>query len=486
MKHQGVIEESQSPCVSLAVMVRKKDGSIRLCVDYRKLNAVTFAVMPFGLCNAPATFKRLMEKVLKELLFNICLVYLDNVIIFGERFKDMLSRLRQDFSQLRSVNLKLNPRKCSFFKEIKYLGHVVSQQGVTTNPEKIATVENWPIPQTKKQVRSFLGFCSYYIIYSKDHLEDSIIVKILCGKKKGQHPSWQEIVLKGSSTKIYWSQWDSLELRDGILFRKWESPSMKSCVSQIIFPKKRFIMMHHPIVPDTSPVTCKQDVKDCRSYRVCIAKKGSSDKERSEMQIYNARVPFERIQVDVVGPFPTSSSGIYIYILYIYIFIILKNVRAKTVAKTFVNQVISRFGIPSEVHVGQRRNFDLRLFRELSHFLGIKKTRTTPFHLQSNDLFVADNQRDWDRWIGICLLAYRSARYEIIGVSLESCFGRGLKLPLDLLRSIPSENEVNLSEGSLVSKLRGKLNEIHDGVRRHQNMKSLRSKAFYFIERLVT
>lgn len=119
--------------------------------------------MPFGLCNAPATFERLMEKVLRQLLRKVCLVYLDDVIIFGKSFEEMLNRLRQVFLQLRSANLKLNPKKCSFFKkEIKYLGYVVSEEGVSTDPEKIASVRDWPVPQTKKQVRSFLGFCSYY------------------------------------------------------------------------------------------------------------------------------------------------------------------------------------------------------------------------------------------------------------------------------------------------------------------------------------
>lgn len=217
-KRQKVIEESQSPWVSPAVMVKKKDGSIRFCVDYRKLNSVTskdsypipriddmldqlsgnswfssldlksgywqvkirpedkektafsignglwqFTVMPFGLCNAPATFERLMEKVLQQLLFKICLVYLDDVIIFSGSFEEMLGRLRQVFLRLRMANLKLNPKKCFFFRrEIKYLGHVISERGITTDPEKISSIKDWPIPRTKKQVRSFLGFCSYY------------------------------------------------------------------------------------------------------------------------------------------------------------------------------------------------------------------------------------------------------------------------------------------------------------------------------------
>jgi len=88
---------------------------------------------------------------------------LDDVIIYSDSFEGMLSRLGQIFVRLRSANLKLNSKKCSFFKrEIKYLGHVVSREGIKTDPEKISAVTDWPIPRTKKQVRSFLGFCSCY------------------------------------------------------------------------------------------------------------------------------------------------------------------------------------------------------------------------------------------------------------------------------------------------------------------------------------
>jgi len=117
--------------------------------------------MPFGeLCNAPATFERLMEKILNQLLFKVCLVYLDDVIIYSDSFEEMLSRLGQVFARLHSANLKLNPKKCSFFKkEIKYLGHGFQRKGKNGFREDSA-VRDWP--RTKKQVRSFLGFCSYY------------------------------------------------------------------------------------------------------------------------------------------------------------------------------------------------------------------------------------------------------------------------------------------------------------------------------------
>jgi len=120
-------------------------------------------VMPFGLCNAPATFKRLMEKVLHGVLDKICLVYLDDVIVYSKTFTGMLENLREIFLRLRGTNLKINPKKCSLFsREVKYLDHIISEKGIATDPEKTSAIESWPVPKNKNQVRSFLGFCFYY------------------------------------------------------------------------------------------------------------------------------------------------------------------------------------------------------------------------------------------------------------------------------------------------------------------------------------
>jgi hypothetical protein len=218
MKERGVIEESDSPWSSPVVLVRKKNGDLRFCVDYGKLNAVTkkdcfplpriddtldtlagakwfstldlksgywqvalhpddkektafstgqglwqFTVMPFGLCNTPATFERLMESVLRGLTYDACLVYLDDVIVVGRTFQEQLDNLRKVFQRHREAHLKLNSEKCQLFrKEARYLGHIVSPEGVTTDPEKLKAVKCWPPPLDKHQLRSFLGLCTYY------------------------------------------------------------------------------------------------------------------------------------------------------------------------------------------------------------------------------------------------------------------------------------------------------------------------------------
>ena len=218
MLSADIIEPSNSPWSSPVVLVKKKDGSLRFCIDYRKLNAVCikdsyplpriddsldalagakcfstldlasgywqvgmteeakqksafvtqsglyqFKCMPFGLCNAPSTFERLMEQVLAGLQWQICLVYLDDVIVYSQNFTEHVERLEIILRRISGAGLKLKPKKCHLFCEkVIYLGHEVSANGIATDPEKVKAVQEWGIPKNLTDVRSFLGLCSYY------------------------------------------------------------------------------------------------------------------------------------------------------------------------------------------------------------------------------------------------------------------------------------------------------------------------------------
>ncbi len=125
--------------------------------------------LPFGLCNAPATYQRLMEDVFGDLHLKICYIYLDDVIVFSDTFEQHLDRLEMVFLRLRQCDLKLSAKKCSFFqKKVRYVGHIVSAEGIETDPEKIAKVMDWPTPQGPEEVRQFLGFAGYYRRFIKD------------------------------------------------------------------------------------------------------------------------------------------------------------------------------------------------------------------------------------------------------------------------------------------------------------------------------
>jgi len=122
-----------------------------------------FKRIPFGLCNAGSSFQRVMDLALSGLNYNMCLVYLDDIIVYSSSVEEHIERLGLLFERLRAANLKLKPSKCRLLRtEVSFLGHVVSGDGIATDPDKIKAVRDWPVPRDIKEVRSFLGLASYY------------------------------------------------------------------------------------------------------------------------------------------------------------------------------------------------------------------------------------------------------------------------------------------------------------------------------------
>ena len=121
--------------------------------------------MPFRLTNAPATFQRLMESCLGELYLNWCIIYLDDIIVFSRTLEEHLHRLKAVIHKLRAAGLKLKPTKCDLFRQqINFLGHVISKEWVSTDPNKIKAVTKWPQPTTVTEVRSFVSYYRRFIL----------------------------------------------------------------------------------------------------------------------------------------------------------------------------------------------------------------------------------------------------------------------------------------------------------------------------------
>ena len=119
--------------------------------------------MLVGLNNSPATFQRMMELVLKGLPWQVCMVYLEDVLTYSPTFEQHLSSLREVFSRIQAAGLRLNPKKCHLARDhVVFLGHVVSHHGLQPDPRNTSKVRTWPTPQNPTEVRAFLGLCSYY------------------------------------------------------------------------------------------------------------------------------------------------------------------------------------------------------------------------------------------------------------------------------------------------------------------------------------
>ena len=243
-----IIEESNSEYHSPVVLVKKKDGKFRFCVDYRKLNKITKPLsfplprlecvfdtvaeaksqifstfdlhsgywqlemdpetkhkaafitqkgvyewkrLGMGLRNSCASFQMVMSQVLRGLHWKNMLVYVDDICVFSKNFDEHLIHLQQLFERLRSAGLTLKPTKCKFAaKQVKFLGHMISKEGIQVDPDKTKVIDTLPTPKTVKEVRSFLGMCNYYRRFIKSY--SSITAPLTNLLKKDEDFIWTE------------------------------------------------------------------------------------------------------------------------------------------------------------------------------------------------------------------------------------------------------------------------------------------------------
>jgi hypothetical protein len=246
---KGLVRESMSPCAVPALLVPKKDGSWRMCIDSRAVNKITvryrfpiprlddlldqlhgatvfsnldlrsgyhqirmrdgdewktafktrdglyeWMVMPFGISNAPSTFMRLMNHVFKPFMGKFVVVYFDDILVYSKSEEEHLEHLQHVFQTLQEQKLYVNLKKCRFFtNSLIFLGYVVSKEGIMMDPSKVEAIISWPIPKSIHDIRSFHGLASFYRRLIKGF---STIIAPITECLKGGTFKWTEEALK--------------------------------------------------------------------------------------------------------------------------------------------------------------------------------------------------------------------------------------------------------------------------------------------------
>ena len=239
MLEAGVVQPSISEWASAPVLVRKRDGTVRFCIDYRALNNATvkdvyplplvedcvdtlsdniwfskldaiwgywqvnlqeedrrktafitkyrlyeFVKMTFGLCNSPSTFSRVINLVLRGLNWKTALAFLDDIVILGKNFQDHLENLVEALNRFRQYGLKLKPKKCTFcLKKVEFLGRIVGENSIEISEKDIEAVKEWPTPKNTKDVERFLGLANYHRSFIQNFAELAVPLYGITGKK---------------------------------------------------------------------------------------------------------------------------------------------------------------------------------------------------------------------------------------------------------------------------------------------------------------
>ncbi len=345
----------------------------------------------------------------------------------------------------------------------------------------------------------------------------------------GSRPEWSTIAKYSVEMKYYWHRWESLEVENGVLYRKWENAYGTQIERQVVVPRQLrtvvLTQMHDSVTAGHLGVkktlhkvrqrffwyALRRDVeKWCHKCTICAARKTPARKPRAPMKQYNSGARWERIAIDFLGPLGKTTNGNnYLMVVGCYFTkwteaIPIKHLGAEHVARELMDKVFQRMGVPLLIHSDQGSTFESQLFQEMCKLYGITKTRTTSGRPCSDGMieranrtilnmlsaFVADNPRRWDELVPFCMMAYRSSVHEATGVTPAAMtFGSEIRLPVDLLLGNPemTNPEMDRNYGSdYVTDLEQNILQIHEFARTRLNLASDAMKRNYDVKTSYT
>ena len=335
---------------------------------------------------------------------------------------------------------------------------------------------------------------------------------------QGSRPDSKAIQERSYYLKSLWSQWERLKIKNNLLVRRWDILETGQAVWQAVIPlrQRRTVLRFSHDIKASGHLGIKKTLgrirqrfywpglqNDVKMYvngcEICAKRKGPSRTKKAPMQITRSGYPLERIAVDILGELPQTESGNKNILVISDYFtkwtesFPMSNMEASTVASIMIKEFISRFGIPKTIHSDQGSQFVSKLFLEMCRLLQIEKTRTTPYHPESDGMverfnrtlctmlsaFVDENHKNWDSLLPFVMMAYRAAEHETTGVSPNvMMLGRETTTPLEILYEMPPRIK-SVPVNQWVWELQEAMESAHKYVRTYTGKSILRQKKLH-------
>ena len=358
--------------------------------------------------------------------------------------------------------------------------------------------------------------------WTKSQEDDQTLGWIVKAKQGSNvRPDWSEITSASPTVRAYWLCWDQIEIKDGLLCKRWESDDGRRVRHQVIVPKlhreelvselhggqtgghlgqkKTLAKVRQRFYWAGMSADVRSFVRQCDT---CASKKSPAKARKAPLQQYAVGAPMQRVALDILGPLPETERGNkYILVIGDYFSKWVEaypvpDEKAETVAQKLVTEFVCRLGVPVELHSDQGRNFESRVFAEMCEILGIKKTRTTPYNPKSDGMIERFNrtliamvsvmiephkrQRDWDEKVALATFAYRASPHESTGETPNMLMlGREVFVPLDLTTPVISEVEEVNATSDFAYRLREGMQLAHERAREHLRHTARRQKRYY-------